>query len=137
VLKLLGAAVVGLTFAALALPASAGQVQKVSTQVEIWGADGPDEPPARARGGFQARFYGRVFADKAKCKKFRRVDLFGDMDGDDIRIGTGFSDNLGYWSITAPVFETDNGFYATASKEKRGKRTLCKSDRSPTILIAF
>ncbi len=136
-LKVVGAIAVGLALAALAVPATAGQVERVTTTVETWGANLSDEPDTLLRGNGDARVYGRVVADKPTCAKLRKLSIFGERDGADLRLGTGYSDSLGYWSINAHITDITAEVYAIAPKAKRGKRTVCKADRSPAIAIAF
>lgn len=130
----------GLALAALAAPASAGQVQQVTTQVQLYDAVPADQPPPRAHRRLFAyyRFYGKVLAGKQKCARLRRLDLFEKRDGPDFKLGTGSSDSNGFWSITASSKDFATGtFYAKAPKAKRGARTVCKADRSPNLIITF
>ena len=87
--KLIPAAVVlSAAAAALALPAAAGQVDRVPTSIEVWGAQVADAPPERGTEP-DFRVYGRVFSPRAKCTRLRRIDLFTVRDGSKIKIGSG------------------------------------------------
>ena len=133
--KLIPAAVVlSAAAAALALPAAAGQVDRVPTSIEVWGAQVADAPPERGTEP-DFRVYGRVFSPRAKCTRLRRIDLFTVRDGSKIKIGSGFSDTQGRWSINASkgAFQT-SVVYAKTPKLRRGK-IVCKADRSPNFEI--
>jgi len=72
----------------------------VPTSIEVWGAQVADAPPERGTKP-DFRVYGRVFSPRAKCTRLRRIDLFNVRDGSKIKIGSGFSDTQGRWSINA------------------------------------
>ena len=118
---------------------SAGGVQKVPTAVEIFGAEPADSPPPRVsdpRLSATFRFYGRVTADAQKCAKLRKLYLFDRRGGPDAKIGTGYSDTLGYWSINASSTRVEDGVvYAKAPKARRGRNTICEADRSPNLVL--
>jgi hypothetical protein len=136
--KLTAVCLTGVIGAALAAPASAGQVQRVTTAVLIFNADYADAPPGEDDFD-RARVYGKVEAGKAKCAKFRGVTAFATREkGPDVRLGPTRTDGLGYWSVHTPFANVNFGeLYAKAPRVKRGKRTVCKADRSPNIQVAF
>ena len=123
----------------VAATAAAGDVQKVPTTVEMFGAEPADSPPPRAgdpRLSATFRFYGRVTADAQKCAKLRKLYLFDRRTGPDARIGTGYSDTLGYWSINASSTRIEDGVvYAKAPKARRGRNTVCKAARSQNLVL--
>jgi hypothetical protein len=72
------------------------------------------------------RYPGRVTAGKKKCARLRKLGLFEKRDGPDFKLGTSFSDTLGYWSINSSSENLDTAtVYAKAPKAKRGN-VLCK-----------
>ena len=128
----------GLTLAAVT-SASAGQTHRVPTDVRIYGAapaDGPGPPPRAARRlSAIYRFYGQVFAGRAKCTKLRKINLYEKRDGRDFKLGSGFTDTLGRWSVNADSGQFEGAtFYAKAPKAKRGN-VICKADRSPNLTL--
>ena len=128
----------GLTLAVLTAPASAGQAQRVPTTVEIWGAqigDSPNPAPRARRLANNYRFYGAVASTRKKCSHLRKLDLFEKRDGPDFKLGSGFSDSSGYWSINTSSENLETGVaYAKAPKAKRGN-VICKPDRSPNLVL--
>jgi hypothetical protein len=131
------ACIVGVIGATLAAPASAGQVQRVPTQVRFYDVVPADAPPT-ARLVDDVRAYGKILAGKPKCANLRRLSVYDVREGRDVRLGTGFSDTSGYWSINFSLGDFDGGaVYARARRTKRGKNTMCEGDPSPTVAIGI
>jgi hypothetical protein len=116
----------------------AAGVRRVPTEVLTYGAEYADAPPGED--DFErARAFGKVEAGKPTCARFRKLSAYMDLEaGPDVLLGTAYTDSRGYWSVTTPFENVKFGeLFAKAPKAKRGKRIVCKADRSPNVQIAF
>ena len=75
-------------------------------------------------------FHGRVFSDKAACRKGRTVQVFNVQPGTDGMFGATETDAQGMWSMPA----SPNGdFYAKVTRKVGpvGTSYSCRPDKSP------
>lgn len=108
------------------------RVQKAGTTVEIWDTAASDEPPPRAIFP-ETRVYGAVLSSKGKCTELRKLSLYVQKPGKDPKLESGYSDTEGYFSINVATDKITGPLYVRAPKAKRGKRLLCKPDKSNVI----
>lgn len=82
------------------------------------------------------RFQGRVSSERPGCERNRRVVVFRDTPGQDVRIGSDRTGDNGFWAVAANNAVGD--FYAKVVRRKRtpeGHTHVCRAAVSPTITV--
>lgn len=128
-------AVIGAVFAAA--PASAGDTQRVKTQVTINDdcSFGECRAAPRARRNYTATFFGRVKSREARCERRRTVDLYRQVvmrrGAVYSKIDTTRSEANGAWEIERNDKPGFVDYFVRVRKAVRGD-LVCKRARSAT-----
>jgi hypothetical protein len=82
------------------------------------------------------RFHGRVSSERPSCERNRRVVVFRDTPGQDVRIGSDRTNDNGFWALADNTAVGD--FYAKVVRRERtpgGHTHVCRAAVSPTITV--
>ena len=81
-------------------------------------------------------FSGKVSANKASCRKNRRVEVLSDAPGVDVVVGSSRTNSAGEWSVNAVNLEPSQ-YYADADRKTLkltvDHRHICTAVRSQSI----
>ena len=125
--RITGLAVAALATTALAVaasPALGGDGQKVKLKSEI---------TMQVLGPEPIFFGGRVKADKAACKRDRKVKLFSQKPGEDRRLeNTKTTRGSGHWAARADSHRGPLHYFAVVTREKQ-RGYICLRDKLPVL----
>jgi hypothetical protein len=82
------------------------------------------------------RFQGRVSSERPRCERNRRVVVFRDTPGQDVRIGSDRTNDNGFYAVADNNAVGD--FYAKVVRRERtpeGHTHVCRAAVSPTITV--
>jgi hypothetical protein len=115
--------------AAVVVPSASARVS-FATSVQITSVKKPAGSPMK--------FRGDVSSSKGKCARNRKVQVFQNVAGPSIRVGSDFTDGGGQWFLSVNLNPANGDvFYARAPRKQIGDGKICKAARSSDYTFTF
>src|SRR5688500_17202109 len=85
-------------------------------------------------------FTGRVNSDRPRCERNRTIEIYQEVVGDDILVGTTTTDAEGKWEFVVPDAAPAGTYYAKATRKvlrrDENHRHICRPAVSRTVTFA-